>query len=106
VAVHEKIVVCLDLSVDSDLVLEGYARDLNREIQDLRKSARLAYSDRIVVSLSKSDTADEVLRRYKAWLAEQTLAKEITSDELVDALASTELEIGDARVAIAIAPAS
>jgi isoleucyl-tRNA synthetase len=106
VAVHEKIVVCLDLSIDADLVLEGYARDLNREIQDLRKSARLAYSDRIVVSLSKSDTADEVLRRYKAWLAEQTLAKEITSDELVDALASTELEIGDTRVAIAIAPAS
>ena len=106
VAVHEKIVVCLDLSIDSDLVLEGYARDLNREIQDLRKTARLAYSDRIVVSLSRSDTADKVLRRYKAWLAEQTLAKEITSDGLVDALASTELKIGDACVAIAIAQAS
>ncbi|MGZ8269333.1 MAG: class I tRNA ligase family protein, partial [Burkholderiales bacterium] len=106
VAVHDKIVVSLDLTIDSELVLEGYARDLNREIQDLRKRARLAYSDRIVVSLSRSAMSDAVLKRYKSWLTEQTLAKEITNNELGEALASTHLEIGDAQVNISIAAAS
>jgi isoleucyl-tRNA synthetase len=105
VAVHHKVVVSLDLTIDSELVLEGYARDLNREIQDLRKRARLAYSDRIIVSLSQSDTGDAVLERYKSWLTEQTLAREIINNELGEALASTKLEIGDAQVNISIAAA-
>jgi len=106
VAVNDKLVVLLDLTEDPELVLEGYARDLNREIQDLRKRARLAYSDRIVVSIPRSKTVDAILDRHIELLAEQTLARAIGADGVAGELASAELDIGDDRVAVAIARAN
>ena len=71
---HDKDRVCLDLSVVPTLSW-GLCESSESGDSGPAKSARLAYSDRIVVSLSKSDTADKVLRRYQAWLAKQTLQK-------------------------------
>jgi isoleucyl-tRNA synthetase len=106
VAVHETIVVSLDQTVDLELVLEGYARDLNREIQDMRKRARLSYSDRIIISISRSSTMDAILERHKQWLAEQTLARAIVTDGVPQGTTSAEVEIGDDRIAVAIALAT
>jgi isoleucyl-tRNA synthetase len=49
------LVVVRDLTANPALVAEGKLRDLNRGVQDLRKSARLAYADRIELALHVSD---------------------------------------------------
>lgn len=41
----------LDLSLDADLLAEGYARDVIRDVQDARKAAGLEVSDRIDLEL-------------------------------------------------------
>lgn len=48
----EGIVIAMDMVITEDLRLEGYARDLVRVIQDMRKEAGYEVSDRIRVNVS------------------------------------------------------
>lgn len=72
------IVVALDTTITPELEREGRARDLVRIIQDLRKEADYAVSDRITVSITGADdiVADEMLKTY---IATETLANEIVN---------------------------
>ncbi|HEX3475040.1 MAG TPA: isoleucine--tRNA ligase [Kofleriaceae bacterium] len=97
------LVVTLDLTVDDALAREGLARELNRAVQDLRKQARLAYADRVVVGVTgASDAVDRMLADHAAWLGEQALAT-VTRTQLADPLGSAVLEVGDAAVEVSIA---
>ncbi|MEZ5380840.1 MAG: isoleucine--tRNA ligase [Microthrixaceae bacterium] len=72
------LVVSLDLEVTEELADEGRARDVIRLIQQARKHADLAITDRIRVTLG---TDDQVLRHaittHRAHIASQTLADAI-----------------------------
>jgi hypothetical protein len=83
VAAEGNVVVLLDVARDDSLRMEGDARDLNRVIQDLRKRARLRYSDRIVVSISGSGL-EPLLAAFGPWLMEQALAVGLTTTQLDD----------------------
>jgi isoleucyl-tRNA synthetase len=97
--------VTLDLTVDDALAREALARELNRAVQDLRKRARLAYADRVVVGVAgRSDAVDRMLADHAAWLGEQALAT-VTRTPLADPLGSAVLEAGDAAVEVSIARA-
>jgi isoleucyl-tRNA synthetase len=102
VAAEGNVVVLLDVARDDSLRMEGDARDLNRVIQDLRKRARLRYSDRIVVSISGSGL-ESLLAAFGPWLMEQALAVALTTTQLDEFLAagSVRLRSGSAHVAIA-----
>lgn len=68
-------VVQLDLSLDEDLVLEGYARDVIRSIQETRKQADLHVSDRIRVTINtNNDQITEAINKWRDYIKEQTLA--------------------------------
>jgi isoleucyl-tRNA synthetase len=105
VAAEGNVVVLLDVARDDSLRLEGDARDLNRVIQDLRKRARLRYSDRIVVSISGSGL-EPLLAAFGPWLMEQALAVTLTTTQIEDSLASGSVRLGSgsAQVAISLAP--
>jgi isoleucyl-tRNA synthetase len=105
VAAEGNVVVLLDVARDDSLRMEGDARDLNRVIQDLRKRARLRYSDRIVVSISGSGL-EPLLAAFGPWLMEQALAVALTTTQLDDSIAAGSLRLrsGSAHVAIALAP--
>lgn len=45
-------VIAMDTLITEELELEGYARDLVRVIQDLRKEAGYEVSDRVRVALN------------------------------------------------------
>jgi isoleucyl-tRNA synthetase len=100
VAADGIVVVWLDTARDERLLLEGDARDLNREIQDVRKRARLDYSDRIVLSVAGAGVG-AVLQEFGPWLMEQSLAV-----DLVDVMGRPEatgtvmLSAGRADVAL------
>jgi len=100
VAADGAIVVLLDTTRDGELRLEADARDLNRTIQDLRKRARLDYSDRILLSVTGSGL-DVLLKKHGAWLMEQSLAGELVARmEEPDAAGTVALNAGSAEVAI------
>jgi isoleucyl-tRNA synthetase len=52
-------VVALDLTIDGPLRLRGMARDVVRQVQDLRKESGLEVSDRIVLHLVGLDELAE-----------------------------------------------
>jgi isoleucyl-tRNA synthetase len=97
--------VLLDTARDDSLRIEADARDLNRIIQDLRKSARLRYSDRIVVSISGSGL-EPVLAAFGPWLMEQALAVDLRTTSMEDSIATgtVTLGVGTAHVAIGRPP--
>ncbi len=68
-------VVALDTNVTPTLALEGQARDLVREIQDMRKEADLHIADRIKLSIRG---ADELLKAHEAYVTSETLCVEVT----------------------------
>ncbi len=56
---------------------EGQARELVRALNDLRKSERLAISDRAVVSLTVAPELRPALDEHRDWIASEVLATRI-----------------------------
>ncbi len=79
VADSDGMLVALNTTVTAELRREGVVRDLVRGVQDARKQAGLAISDRIALTLSAGDaaTADLLAQTLAAWgdyLCDETLA--------------------------------
>jgi isoleucyl-tRNA synthetase len=70
-------VVVLDVAVSDDLMLEGRARDMVREVQDLRRRRGLAVTDRIRLDVSGGSEVEMVLDRHGGWISEQILAVDL-----------------------------
>ena len=63
--------VALDTNITPELELEGEARDIVRQVQDLRKEANLKISDRIELGISG---ADGVMAAFSDYIKGETLA--------------------------------
>lgn len=66
-------VVALDLSVDDDLRKRGWARDVVRQVQDLRKTSGLDVSDRIILRVVGLDAVAD----HFEWIAGEVLATDV-----------------------------
>ena len=66
--------VALDLDLTPELRREGLARDLVRAVQDLRKSAGLAVSDRIDLAITATGEVAEAIDAHEPYLRTETLA--------------------------------
>ncbi|NMM31683.1 MAG: isoleucine--tRNA ligase [Cellulomonas sp.] len=69
--------VVLDLVLDDALRAEGYARDAVRVVQDARKAAGLAVSDRIRLTLEVPSAGVDAVRAHQEFIATETLATEV-----------------------------
>jgi isoleucyl-tRNA synthetase len=90
------VLVALDTTIDDELAAEGLAREVAHRLQNLRKSAGLEISDRIVVAVAAPAEAAARLAPHRSWLAEETLAESIEvgpDAELADATASEETDL-------------
>ena len=76
--------MALDTAIDEGLAGEGMAREIAHRIQGLRKSAGLAIDDRIVVAVAAPASVLAQLDPHRTWLAEETLARELTLGEAAD----------------------
>jgi isoleucyl-tRNA synthetase len=74
VAAEGGVTVALDLDVTTDLRLEGLARELIRLIQDARKDAGLAVTDRIVLGVDADGDVAAALAAHADTVAGETLA--------------------------------
>jgi len=70
-------VVSLDTVVTPELEAEGVARDLVRLVQQARREAGLAISDRIVLTLGLPDRLRAAVAVHEAFVTGETLAAEL-----------------------------
>ena len=94
-------VVTLDLLVTPELEAEGLARDLVRQVQQARRDAGLAVSDRITLTLGLPDRIESAARTHEAFIAGETLATSVSYAAVGDGSASAELDGEPVRISVA-----
>jgi isoleucyl-tRNA synthetase len=100
--------VAVTTEIDTALEQEGYARELVRRIQQLRKDADLAISDRIVTYVADSSMLHEVLQHFGEYVREETLTVDLVhvhtghGEGLPAHLPNTTFELGGREITIAL----
>ncbi|NMC64451.1 MAG: class I tRNA ligase family protein, partial [SAR324 cluster bacterium] len=87
-------VVALNTVLTPELEMEGYARDLVRQIQELRKDAELNISDRIELSIQG---ADDILSAHGSYICQETLSENLLP-LMPNPLISRTIEVGQRNV--------
>ena len=72
--------VALELAVDDELRVEGWAREIVHAIQAARRDAGLEVSDRIVLTLGGDKRLLEAARSHEPYVTGETLAVHVTYD--------------------------
>lgn len=68
------LVAALDLELDDDLRREGIARELIKEVQQLRKSMKFEVTDRIHLKISSDETVRESVALFEDYIQSEVLA--------------------------------
>jgi isoleucyl-tRNA synthetase len=106
VASEGGVTVALELEITTELRREGTARELVRLVQDARRAAGLAVSDRIALGVKASgpaaDAIAEALEAHGGYIAGETLAVDVRLGELEGDAFVQEGEIEGGTVAIAL----
>jgi isoleucyl-tRNA synthetase len=92
------IVVALDTEITEELKNEGIAREIIRQIQDMRKEADYQIADRIQISI---EGAEEIVAKFADWIKEEVLATEIAEDLSQEDL-QKEVELEGEKVVLKI----
>ena len=89
--------ISMNLEITKQLELEGYARDLVRQIQESRKEANYNVDDRIAINI-KTDNLEAILASYD--ICSETLSH--FDSTLLNGDLVKEIEIGDGKIATII----
>jgi len=93
--------VALELALDQELIMEGYAREVVRAVQETRKRAGLEVEDRIVLRLGGDVELLDAARAFESYVAGETLATSVDYTGLDGAGEATTIEGRELRVAVA-----
>jgi isoleucyl-tRNA synthetase len=86
--------VIMNTELTDDLLAEGYARDLIRQVQDARKAANLDIADRIDLVLTLPVIEAPKAEQFKDLIAAETLANKLT--------VTSDDSIGEATIQISV----
>jgi isoleucyl-tRNA synthetase len=86
--------VALDTAVTPELAAEGIARDVVRIVQQARRDAGLAVSDRIRLTLGADDATADAVRVHADFVAGETLAVDVAVVPSAD-VSGTAQAVGD-----------
>jgi isoleucyl-tRNA synthetase len=89
--------VALDTAVTPELAAEGTVRDVVRVVQQARRDAGLAVSDRIRLTLGADGAVADAIRAHTAFIANETLAVDVAVVPLAEAHAPAQ-PVGDGGV--------
>lgn len=87
--------VALDTDVTPELKREGLVRELSRKVNDLRKQSGLALDDRILLFVKGGDEMRQAVDEHTDHLAQETLARAVTSGASDDAVHTWEGRVAD-----------
>ncbi len=93
--------IALSTNLTDELIAEGMARDLIRQVQQLRKEADLEENQRIQVVWSTSDDATLINSAIKTW--SETIQAETRSDSITESNNDgKQVNVGDASISLKI----
>ncbi len=97
--------IILDMRITRKELAEGFARDILRRIQAMRKELQLPVDAYITVEMSMPPEARELFEEYKEYIAGETRAEEIkvvSEGESLEGDLVKSWEIGEYKVVISI----
>ena len=95
-------VVILDIKVTEKLVFEGYAREIVRYVQDMRKEAGYNVSDRIYLLVRADADVEKAITRFADYIEKETLTIELSQSGELDSDIEKNVEVAEQPVTIAI----
>ena len=96
------ILVVIETTISDDLALEGFARDLVRQIQEMRRKADLDIEDRILLSISGEKQVEKVIANHSQYIEQETLARIIEDDNEYSPDLSETVDINGIDVSISV----
>lgn len=103
VAADKTITVAVDAVVTPELEQEGHARELVRNVQQLRKDAGLEISDRIVLHIPASPLLHDLLVNFGDYVRAETLTVEVVENGVgLEAEAQATFSLGNTEVRIGL----
>jgi len=88
-----------------ELRSEGYAREVVRNIQDLRKKSGFEISDRIHTTVQAGPALDPVWERFGAEIASDTLSLSFTAGKPADDAFTASLKLDGEDVVLGVSKA-
>jgi isoleucyl-tRNA synthetase len=99
-------VLLLDTEITEELRHEGYARDLVRHVQQIRKEIGLEIQDRIKLRFESSHAGIQAaINQHKDYICEETLCNEIEESGATRTVGCKEVKIGGGVVKLAVTKA-
>jgi len=98
--------VALVTDLTPELIREGLMREFIRRVQELRKSAGLEVSDRIHLYAEGTDAVREAVEAFRGYIADETLALEVTWGVPADVQAKEEVSLNGEKTLLALNKAS
>ncbi|MFZ4464552.1 MAG: isoleucine--tRNA ligase [Bacteroidales bacterium] len=96
VATQDHLTVALDMTLTSELVQEGLAREVVNRVQNMRKDAGFEVTDTIVLQIESHINLDQALLAHKDYICSETLAvleiiehlegTDVTENEITESL--------------------
>ncbi|HEY4830093.1 MAG TPA: isoleucine--tRNA ligase [Solirubrobacteraceae bacterium] len=96
--------VALELEIDEELRVDGWAREIVRAVQLARQEAGLEVTDRILLTLDGDEALLAAARAHQRYIAGETLAVEVRYESLTEAkLEPVKIDELQLWVAVALA---
>jgi isoleucyl-tRNA synthetase len=105
VASDKGVTVAVDTELSPELIQEGYARDLVRTINNMRKDAGLDIADRINMVYQADGDVATALITFDDYIRQETLAVTLEAGSLPTPLAQLTVDIGNQEVFLAFTKA-
>jgi isoleucyl-tRNA synthetase len=102
VAGEKGVTVAVDPNLTPELVREGYARDLVRVVNAMRKDAGLDISDRIELGVAAGDDVAAAVNDFADYIRQETLATRLLAGGLDNPDFSKPAEVGDEKVTLTL----
>ncbi len=94
--------VAVDTELNDELVSEGIAREFVNRVQNMRKEADFEVTDRIEISITADEKVVSSVELMKSYIMDETLAEQITTNDMVDSDFTKEWDIDNMKCTIAI----
>lgn len=102
VASMDGVSVVLDTTVTDELQKEGHARDIVRQIQDLRKEAGYNVDDRIYILVQTDGELEQSVQAFADYIKRETLAIELQDSGDFEWDQEKNVELAGAQVKLAV----
>ena len=101
-AIDGQTTVVMDVSLDDQLIEEGYVREVVSKIQTMRKESNFDVIDKIEVCILNNKKIEGIIDSHKDLLLKDIMAKDVIVGKELDGSILKEWDINDEKVTIGI----